>query len=263
MRANREIGNGRSLTSGSSPAGRERVAAGGVRVLILLAVAVSIGACTAKKPVSPVAGFQPVDFTSSESAPAPVRQARQNSSLWVDNNPGNYLFSDHKARTINDVVTVNIVEQSDAKGKADTKTDKTSTIGAGVDGFFGMEQVAARRNPNLKLDTLVGAKTGTKFAGKGETSRSGKLVGTISCMVVDVTPNGNLVVRGERRMKINDEDYLMVLSGIVRQRDVAADNSVPSTLVADARIEYLGKGALADKQKAGWFIKAFDKVWPF
>lgn len=227
-----------------------------------LLVAAGAG-CSAKKPPSPgVTGYSAIDFraTDARTASAP---ARHGSSLWVENNPNNYLFSDHKAKQVNDVITVNILEQSDAKGKADTKTDKTSTIGAGVDGFFGMEQVAARKNPNLKLDTLVGSKVGTKFTGKGETSRSGKLVGTISCIVVDVMPNGNLVIRGERRMKLNDEDYVMVLSGLVRPRDVDSTNSVPSTLVADARIEYLGEGVLADKMKPGWFARAFDKVWPF
>ncbi|MCZ7587069.1 MAG: flagellar basal body L-ring protein FlgH [Deltaproteobacteria bacterium] len=207
-------------------------------------------------------GYRPIDFQETADE-VPQEHRRHASSLWVDNNSDNYLFTDHKARRVNDVITVNIIEDSDAKGKADTKTEKTSTIGAGVDGFFGMEQVAARRNPNLRLDTLVGAKTGTKFNGKGETKRSGKLVAVMSCLVVDVLPNGNLVIRGERRLRLNDEDYIMVMSGIVRPRDIHSDNSVESTMVADARIEYLGEGVLADKMKPGWFTRAFDKVWPF
>ncbi len=207
-------------------------------------------------------GFRPIDFQDPK-AEVPKEHRRHKSSLWVENNQGNYLFSDHKARRINDVINVNIIEDSDAKGKADTKTEKTSTIGAGVDGFFGLEQVAARRNPNLRLDTLIGAKTGTKFKGKGETNRSGKLIATMSCLVVDVLPNGNLAIRGQRRMRLNDEDYIMILSGLIRTRDIAADNTIASTMVADARIEYMGEGVMADKMKPGWFTRAFDKVWPF
>ncbi|MBZ0272066.1 flagellar basal body L-ring protein FlgH [bacterium] len=226
----------------------------------LLILSAGCAATNANKPS--ISGYRPVDFQPT-NAETPKEHRRHGSSLWVDNNDDNYLFTDQKARRVGDVVTVNILEDSDAQGKADTKTEKTSTIGAGVDGFFGFEQVAARRNPNLRLDTLVGAKTGTKFNGKGETRRSGRLVATMSCIVVDVLPNGNLVVRGERRMKLNAEDYIMVMSGIVRPRDVASDNTVPSTMVADARIEYLGEGVLADKMKAGWFTRAFEKVWPF
>jgi flagellar L-ring protein precursor FlgH len=231
---------------------------------LLLAAALSVG-CPRNQTAAEASlksAYHPIDFQDTQ-AEIPKEHRRHGSSLWVENNANNYLFTDHKAREINDVITVNVLEDSDAQGKADTKTEKTSTIGAGVDGFFGFEQIAAKKNPNLRLDTLVGAKTGTKFDGKGETKRSGKLVATMSCLVVDVMPNGNLVIRGQRRMRLNDEDYVLVLSGIVRPRDVSADNSVPSTMVADARIEYLGEGVMADKMKPGWFTRAFDKVWPF
>lgn len=207
-------------------------------------------------------GFRPVDFQQIQED-VPKEHRRHASSLWVENNQSNYLFTDHKAGKVNDVVTVNIIEDSDAQGKANTKTEKSSTIGAGVDGLLGFEQVAARNNPNMRLDTLIGAKTTSKFDGKGETKRSGKLVATMSCLVVDVMPNGNLAIRGERKMKINDEDYVMVLSGIVRPRDISSDNAIPSTAIADARIEYLGEGVMAERMKPGWFTRAFDKVWPF
>jgi flagellar L-ring protein FlgH len=207
-------------------------------------------------------GFRPIDF-QEEKQDVPKEHRRHASSLWVENNQDNFLFTDHKARQINDVVTVNILEDSDAQGKADTKTEKSNTIGAGVDGLLGFEQVAARKNPNMRLNSLIGATTTSKFDGKGETKRSGKLVATMSCLVLDVLPNGNLVIRGQRRLRLNDEDYVMVLSGIVRQRDVSSDNTVASTMIADARIEYLGEGVMADKMKPGWFTRTFDKVWPF
>lgn len=208
------------------------------------------------------AGFRASDFRDRDRS-QPQEQKRHPSSLWVENHQGNYLFSDHKARRINDVVTVNIIEQSDAEAEVETKSDKSSTLSAGLSGLLGFERVAARRNPNMKLDTLIGAKTSTKFTGKGETTRSGKLVASMSCLVVDVLPNGNLFIRGQRRLRLNDEEIIMVLSGIVRPRDISADNVIPSTLIADARIEYTGEGVLADKTKPGWFTRAFEKAWPF
>ncbi len=208
------------------------------------------------------ASYRAADFQGD--APAPSAETKRHpSSIWVENNQDNYLFSDHKARRINDVVTVNVVEQSDAKGKAESKSDKSSTIAAGVDGLLGFEKSAARRNPNMNLDTLIGAKTATKFDGKGETTRSGKLVASMSCLVTDVLPNGNLVIRGQRRLRLNDEEMIMVLSGIIRPRDIGSDNAIPSTMIADARIEYTGEGSLSDKTKAGWFTRGFEKVWPF
>ena len=207
-------------------------------------------------------GFSTKDFQEKSEAENRVYQ-RHASSLWEDNNPNNYMFTDQKAKTIGDVVTINIIEESDAKGSAESKTDKSSTVAAGVDGLLGFEKQAARRNPNMKLDTLVGAKTATKYSGSGETTRSGKLVGTMSCLVTDVLPNGNMMIRGQRRIKLNNEEMLMVLSGIIRPRDIDSDNSIPSTLIADARIEYSGDGDINDRMRPGWFTRGFHKVWPF
>ncbi len=236
-----------------------------ITLLVLLA-AFAIG-CTANKtpPAAKLStGFSTRDFTTSDKNADESRvYKRHASSLWKDNNPDNFMFTDRKARTVGDVVTIDIIEDSDAKGSAESTTDKSSTIAAGVDGLLGFEKQAARRNPNMKLDTLVGAKTATKFSGSGETTRSGKLVGTMSCLVTDVLPNGNLVIRGQRRLKLNSEEMLMVLSGIVRPRDIDSDNTIPSTLVADARIEYTGAGDINDKMRAGWFTRGFHKVWPF
>jgi flagellar L-ring protein FlgH len=231
-------------------------------VAIITASAVACAGAGASPATSLSSGFSTKDFTSKSKTEKRGFQ-RHASSLWEDNNPDNFMFTDQKARAIGDVVTVNIIEQSDATGKAENKTDKSSTVGAGVDGLLGFEKQAARRNPNMKLDTLVGAKTATKFSGKGETARSGKLVATMSCLVTDVLPNGNLIIRGQRRLKLNNEEMLMILSGIIRPRDITSGNMIPSTLIADARIEYSGEGDLNNQMRAGWFTRTFEKVWPF
>jgi Flagellar basal body L-ring protein len=81
--------------------------------------------------------------------------------------------------------------------------------------------------------------------------------------VVDVIPNGNLLIEGRRNVKVNNEDQVIVLTGTVRGRDISADNTVNSALIADARISYSGKGVISDRQKPGWLMNVLDKVWPF
>jgi len=207
-------------------------------------------------------GFNALDF----SAPVPKKEPAitgARASLWDENRSGNMLFTDHKARRINDIVTIKIVEESTAKKDAETKVDRTSSIGAGLDSFFGLENRVARSNPDINMGSLIAGKTATSFDGVGETTRSGKLVATLTAVVVDVQTNGNLIIKGKRLIKVNNEEQIMILSGIVRPRDIGTDNSVLSTQIADARIEYTGVGSLGDKQKPGWFSRALDYTSPY
>ena len=233
---------------------------------ILLTILVAAFGCVPKNRTAvvapPVEAYKPMDFSDRE-LPVPSTPQRHQSSLWFTDNNRNWLFTDHKARTVNDVVTIRVMEESLAKKKAETKTGKGSTIGAGISGLFGLERKLAKSNPDMNLETLVGAKFDNQFNGKGETTRSGKLVATISATVIDVLPNGNLLVEGKRVVTVNNEEEIMTITGIVRPRDITADNSIASTQVADAKIEYLGRGVLADKQKPGWFSRGMDKAWPF
>lgn len=232
-------------------------------ILLMAAVALQFGCPKSKQVATPsVKAFSAADFEESSNRHNP-RQEKDPSSLWFANQHSNWLFTDRKARQVNDVVTIQIVEESVAKNKAETKTNRGSSIGAGLSGLFGLEKSLARMNPDMNLETLVGAKFDNKFTGKGETSRSGKLVATISAMVVDVMPNGNLKIQGRRTVKVNNEQEIIILTGIVRPRDVTAENVVLSTAIADAQIEYIGRGVVSDKQKPGWLSRGLDKVWPF
>ncbi|MDR1360243.1 MAG: flagellar basal body L-ring protein FlgH, partial [Deltaproteobacteria bacterium] len=97
----------------------------------------------------------------------------------------------------------------------------------------------------------------------GETKRENYVTATIGARVLQVLPGGLLQLEGAREVRVNEETQYMVVSGIVRAKDVASDNSVESTQLADSRIEYYGKGVLADKQKSGWLTRLLDNVWPF
>jgi flagellar L-ring protein precursor FlgH len=184
------------------------------------------------------------------------------------------LFADSRARRVGDLVVVKIVEQTAAKTKADTKANKNNTNNYGVNAFFGQRSVAmvpilnvnppgvnsARVGPNmLALDTL----SNSQLDGKGETKRENNVKTAMAARVIRVLPGGLLEVEGARETRVNEETEYMVLTGIIRSKDVAADNSVMSTQVADLNINYYGKGVLSDKQKPGWFTRLMDNIWPF
>jgi flagellar L-ring protein precursor FlgH len=101
------------------------------------------------------------------------------------------------------------------------------------------------------------------FSGSGETKRSGSLTTTMAARVMEVLPNGNLAVEGKREIYVNNEKKEILLQGIVRPRDIASDNTIYSTQIADAKIIYTGIGVLAEKQRPGWAARIFDYVWPF
>ena len=185
------------------------------------------------------------------------------SSLWGESSGGGYLFMDPKARTVGDIVTVNIVEQASASGNASTKTGRKSSLSADMPSFLGVEKSLTKRNPNLDPASLLSASTDNNFDGSGQISRSGKITATITARVTQVLPNRNLVIRGTRQVTINNEQQLLIIRGIIRPEDISPENIIASTSIADAQIIYTGKGVVSDKQQPGWLARIVDRVWPF
>jgi len=182
--------------------------------------------------------------------------AENDGSLWSEDRPQSFLFSDFKAGRVGDVVTVRIVESSKGNKNASTKTEKDSSLSTSISAFFGM--------PSDKLSQAsVGAETSEKHDGAGSTSRSSELTAVITARVIDVMPNGNLVIDGRREVVVNNETQLLYVTGIVRPEDIGPNNTVLSSYIADAKITYTGTGVVSDKQRVGWFVRLLDKVWPF
>jgi len=182
--------------------------------------------------------------------------AENDGSLWSEDRPQSFLFSDFKAGRMGDVVTVRIVESSKGNKNASTKTEKDSSLSTSISAFFGM--------PSDKLSQAsVGAETSEKHDGAGSTSRSSELTAVITARVIDVMPNGNLVIDGRREVVVNNETQLLYVTGIVRPEDIGPNNTVLSSYIADAKITYTGTGVVSDKQRVGWFVRLLDKVWPF
>ena len=114
-----------------------------------------------------------------------------------------------------------------------------------------------------QVDPMVNATIANSKQGTGTVTRNGTLTATISALITDIVPGGNLRIEGRRSVTVNNEEQIMVLRGIVRPQDINFDNTIPSTLIADASISYSGEGVVADEQRKGWLAKILSKVWPF
>ena len=193
-----------------------------------------------------------------EQIPKP-QMSYASGSLWQASSSG--LAEDLKARRRGDIVTVVISEQASASKQASTGTGRTSSLSAGMPNLLGLEKTPVKGW--MDLANLLNASFSSKFDGNGSTSRAETLSATISTKVVDVLPNGNLMIEGRRNVKVNNEDQIIVLTGTVRSRDVSSENTISSSLIADARINYSGKGIISDRQKPGWLMNVIDAVWPF
>ena len=169
------------------------------------------------------------------------------------------LFNDARAHRVGDILTINLVEAMQASKKSETTTSKTDKNSIGAPEFLGHTLSVHGGNPaNSSLDSA------NSFDGSGSSSQSNVLTGQLTVTVAQRLSNGNLLVRGEKWLTINQGQELIRLSGIVRPQDIGQDNSVDSTRVADARITYTGRGTLDQANTQGWLAKFFNSKWmPF
>jgi flagellar L-ring protein precursor FlgH len=168
------------------------------------------------------------------------------------------LALDHRARSVNDLVTIRVVENITGSGTADSALTKNSSGSAAVSKLFGME----KKLPSAADPTaLVAAKTSTDFKGAGTTTRAGELTALMTARVSDVLPNGDMVVEGVHEIEINGDRQIVVLSGVVRVVDIDQNNVVRSTEIGQLRIRYFGRGLMKDNLKPGWLVRALNKVF--
>lgn len=168
------------------------------------------------------------------------------------------LGLDPRARQINDLVTIRVVEIVTGVGAADSSLDKNSRAKAGVTQIFGAENYFPAW---LDGANLVGATSDTKFKGGGTTARKSELTATITARVVEVLPNGDLVLEGAREIDINGDRQIIVLTGVVRQADIDRNNVVLSPAVGQLRIRYFGRGLIRDNLSPGWLIRVLNKIF--
>lgn len=231
--------------------------------LIVATIAIAIGTvgCSSNKIKVDTAGFETV--RPSYMTPPP----KQNGSIFQAGYEVS-LYEDIRARRVGDIITVLLTENTNASKKASTSTSKDTTVGLESPTLFGREFRFNLARPfsspkkNATLQTNVSG--ANSFDGEGDAAQSNSLTGNITVTVSEVLPNGNLIVKGQKRLTINQGDEYVQFSGIVRPLDITADNTVLSTKVADARIAYVGDGMVADANTQGWLGRFFNsRWWPF
>jgi flagellar L-ring protein precursor FlgH len=168
------------------------------------------------------------------------------------------LSADRRARGLNDLVTIHVVENLQASGTADASLDKSSAGSVGLPHLFGAE---SKFPSAVDPANLIGTTSDTKFKGGGVTTRTGQLTATMTARVMEVLPNGDLVLEGAREIEINGDRQIVVLTGVARPSDIGKDNDVLSTNIGQLRIRYFGKGLMKDNLKPGFLVRILNKIF--
>ncbi len=221
----------------------------------LLALALLASALLNLQGCTSVVGARPGEYPSAPP-PQPVASAPSGGSLYRESSSME-LFNDVKARRVGDTITILLNERMQASKSASTDASKDTSLDTGSPLLLGS---TVTRNAKEILSSQWESEQA--FSGSGSSSQSNRLDGSITVTVAEVYPNGNLLVRGEKWLTLNQgEEYVQVM-GIVRPADISTDNSLPSYKVADARITYSGNGAVADSNRPGLLARLFIKLWP-
>ncbi len=192
-------------------------------------------------------------------APADLRPPVQNSGSIYQSGYDMRLFEDHTAKRVGDILTITLLERTQAKKAADLDTTKDTKMSVTAPSLYTLGAAALTGK-----DISANLEANRKFAGEATADQSNSLSGNISVTVVELLPNGNLSVRGEKRVTLNQGDEFVRLSGIVRPVDINSANIVTSDKVADVTIMYVGEGAVADASKMGWLARILNSPWlPF
>jgi flagellar L-ring protein precursor FlgH len=221
-----------------------------IKMLVLMSVVV--GCAQTRIIVQPDPQYAPVDLTTMAFKPEP------NGSIFQTGRSVR-LFEDNKAYRIGDVLSVTLLESTNASKSAETTTEKDDEADMGTSVIFG------GAGPTVKGNLLLNSEFDAQreFTGKGDSAQSNSLQGEIAVTVVDVLPSGNLVVRGEKIIGLNQGSEFIRISGLVRPKDVSTDNIVVSTKLANSRIFYGGGGTIAESNTKGWLSRFFDSpVFP-
>ncbi len=185
------------------------------------------------------------------------------SSLWRESRAASDVFRDNRAWQPMDLLTIIVTERSIGIHDADTETRSESQVLAAIENFFGLEAQTKEWDNPPNLSSIVNATTTNEYRGEGNTRREAQLTARISAVVVEVLPSGLLRVEGEKILAVNNEEQVMVISGLARPRDINSNNEIDSSRVAQMRIDYYGKGMVGEAQYGGWLARVMRYIWPF
>jgi len=229
-----------------------RTSEAGIDALRALGLLAALSLAVAVDPVHAAKRDRRIDY-SPVFAPEPLAP-QANGAIFQAANGYSALTNGARAAMVGDIVTISLVERTQAAKSNSASTDRSGDVGL----------TAPSTGPlSLFKSTDVGASGGSTFAGKGAAAQSNQLNGEISVSIVRVYPNGTMLVRGEKLLTLNRGDENIAIIGLIRSADIGPDNRVPSTRVADARITYSGKGEIARGSRQGWLNRFFSILSPF
>lgn len=200
--------------------------------------------------------------------PLPPAQPEANGAIYQSGFDMRF-FEDVKARRVGDILVVELVENTDASKSNSTSIEKSTDTTINNPTIFGTSPeldlpgfFPLANTDSVNLETSLSSEHG--FDGSGSSNQNNAITGNITVTVVEVLPNGNMIVRGEKRMTLNQGNEYIRISGIVRPTDVLANNTIQSTQIADATISYTGEGTVNDSNVIGWLAKFFiSAILPF
>lgn len=190
-----------------------------------------------------------------------VPAGAQCQSLWCDGTSRS-IFADKRSLNVGDILTIAISESSTENKNNATTTERKSSLSAAITAFLYPAGASPLLTEKGQLPAMAYNSDHT-HAGSGTISDSETIVAQIAVRIIDVLPNGNLVLEGKRETSFSNENQTIILRGVVRPDDVLSNNTVFSYNVADATIQIIGKGTVSDSQNKGWFNRIWDKINPF
>ncbi len=202
--------------------------------------------------------YQPVSLPM----PAHVPEVYQANSLWRQG--ARSFFKDQRARTIGDVLTVNVTIQDEASLQNQTSRSRANSENLGVGGLLGIENQFNRFfKGTVDPGSLVGMDSDLSNRGQGNVTRNEDINLNVAAVVAQVLPNGNLVIHGRQEVRVNFEVRELYVAGVVRPEDITPDNSINHEQIAELRIAYGGRGQLTDVQQPRYGSQVLDVILPF
>ncbi len=200
--------------------------------------------------------------TVSMPMPMPSQAVKEKNSLWASDRQT--FFKDQRAATVGDILTVMIDIKDKAELDNETERSRTSGEAAGVDNLLGLEADFGQILPDAIVPgDLLNADATSTFQGSGTVDREEKIQLKLAALVTQILPNGNMVIQGRQEVRVNFENRILELAGVIRPQDISVDNSIPYEKIAEARISYGGKGQITDVQQPRYGQQVFDVLMPF
>jgi flagellar L-ring protein precursor FlgH len=192
-----------------------------------------------------------------EAAPKRVSDG----SIWQDSSRS--LMADFRASRVGDLVTIKVDETPKASGDATTELSRDSSMSLGANNLLGLTHAITEAYPNVDPKSLIDLMSKTDFNGTGKTERNSRVQASMAARVKQSLPNGDLFIEGTKVIMVNDEELHIYVSGVIRPEDIEQNNTVSSSLIADAQIEFTGRGDLTDNQRQGWLTRLLSAINPF